>query len=123
MNCPHCSTPLPDGAISCYRCGTPLAPPPPPGYPPHYSMPYPAAPAPVVDLRPLTYKQYALYLFLGALPIAGLVLLLIWAFGDTPNIHQKNFAKGYLFLAVIAFAAYLAILILIALVSALFYAY
>lgn len=99
MICPHCGTPAPDKATHCYRCSASLV--------SRYPYPAPGYGAPVRDYSPLSYKSYALLIFLSGLPIAGLILLLVWAFGDTPNIHKQNFAKGMLFLACICLGIYL----------------
>lgn len=48
----------------------------------------------------LNYKQWALYIFLASLPIIGLILLLVWAFGDG-NLIRKEWAKGMLLILVI----------------------
>lgn len=52
-------------------------------------------------MRPV---DWALTLFIVGLPLIGLIMLLIWAFGDEPNIHKKNFAKGSLLLYALVLA-------------------
>lgn len=54
--------------------------------------------------RPLTFKQWALYIFVAGLPLIGLILLLVWAFGSEGNIHRKSWAQGMLLIAVIGIA-------------------
>ena len=51
----------------------------------------------------MSYKEWALTIFISSLPLIGLIMLLVWAFGDDANIHKKNWAKGSLLLALIAF--------------------
>lgn len=53
---------------------------------------------------PLTPGQYALYIFLGGLPLVGIILLLVWAFGGDGNIHRTNWAKGMLLITLISIA-------------------
>lgn len=53
---------------------------------------------------PLNFKQWTLYIFLSGLPFIGLILLLVWAFGDEGNIHRKSWAQGMLLLYVLAIA-------------------
>ncbi|WGK65428.1 hypothetical protein [Croceiramulus getboli] len=56
----------------------------------------------------MTYKDWALNIFLASLPLIGFILLLVWAFGDDSNPTRKEWAKGYLFI----FLIYLIIIIL-----------
>ena len=51
----------------------------------------------------MSYKNWALNIFLASLPIIGLILVLIWAFDSNTDINKKNWAKGMLFLMVIYF--------------------
>ncbi len=50
----------------------------------------------------MSYKEWALTIFISSLPLIGFIMLLVWAFGDDANIHKKNWAKGSLLLALIA---------------------
>ena len=50
----------------------------------------------------MSYKEWALTIFISSLPLIGFIMLLVWAFGDENNIHKKNWAKGSLLLALIA---------------------
>jgi len=51
----------------------------------------------------MSYKEWALTIFLASLPMIGFILLLVWAFDSTTNIHKKNWAKGNLLIFVIFF--------------------
>ena len=53
------------------------------------------------DNRPLDAKEWALTIFISSLPIIGIIMLLVWAFGDNTNIHKKNWAKGTLIIWII----------------------
>jgi hypothetical protein len=58
----------------------------------------------------ISAKEWALNIFLASLPIAGLILLLVWAFSDAKSFKEQqrsNWAKGKLILALIALAAVL----------------
>lgn len=71
-------------------------------------------------MRPM---DWALIIFVTGLPLIGLIMLLIWAFGDEKNIHKKNYAKGSLLLLLIGFIVVMSFLFLfggIALVSGAF---
>jgi len=49
----------------------------------------------------MSYKEWALTVFISTLPLIGFIMLLVWAFGDDANIHKKNWAKGSLLLTLI----------------------
>jgi uncharacterized membrane protein YqjE len=51
----------------------------------------------------MSYKEWALTIFLASIPIIGLILVLIWAFDSGTRINKKNWAKGMLLLMVIYF--------------------
>ena len=51
----------------------------------------------------MSYKEWAINIFLSSLPVVGLILLLVWAFDSNTPITKKNWAKGMLLLAVIGF--------------------
>ena len=55
----------------------------------------------------LNYKEWALTIFITGIPLVGIIMLLVWAFGDSTNIHKKNWAKGNLLLMVIMFVLFL----------------
>ena len=72
----------------------------------------------------LSARDWALTIFISGLPLAGFIMLLIWAFSDETNIHRKNWAKGSLILMLIALAIAFAFLFLfggIAILKSLFY--
>lgn len=52
----------------------------------------------------MTVGQWVGTVILSQLGLIGLIFLLVWAFGDTPQ-PKKNFAKGMLLAMVIIFAA------------------
>ena len=51
----------------------------------------------------MSYKDWALTIFLASLPIIGFILVLVWAFDSETNIHKKNWAKGNLLIMIIVF--------------------
>ena len=57
-------------------------------------------------------KDWALTLFLTSLPIIGLILLFIWAFGSGNDPVKANFAKGALILAAIVIVIYIIIFVI-----------
>lgn len=63
--------------------------------------------------RPLTMWEYFGYEILYAIPIVGLIFLLIHAFGNTKNQNLKNFARSY-------FCYLIVILVIFAIIFAVF---
>jgi len=57
---------------------------------------------PAVNDKVMSYKEWALTIFISSLPLIGIIMLLVWAFDSNTNIHKKNWAKGTLLIAVIA---------------------
>lgn len=54
------------------------------------------------NTKTMSYKDWALTIFISSLPLIGFIMLMVWAFGDEANVHRKNWAKGSLLLALIA---------------------
>ncbi len=56
---------------------------------------------PVVDqeIKPI---KWTLFIFVSALPLIGLIMLCIWAFGNDAKRARSNWAKGMLIYWVIA---------------------
>ena len=59
-------------------------------------------PKPLMQCEPLTMWQYFGYHLLFAIPIVGMVFLIIFSFFKTDNVHVTNLSRG--FLLQIAFA-------------------
>lgn len=55
-------------------------------------------------------KDWAIRIFLASLPLVGLILLLVWAFGNDGNKERSNWAKGNLLIALIMIALWLLII-------------
>lgn len=51
----------------------------------------------------MSYKEWALTIFIASLPLIGIIMVLVWAFDSNTNIHKKNWAKGNLLIMIIAF--------------------
>jgi len=68
--------------------------PPQPPYPPQqqgYQQPYG-----MQRDMPETVGQWVLTLFLTAIPVVGLIMLFVWAFGSNTSISKSNWAKAAL---------------------------
>lgn len=69
------------------------------------------------NTQEMTVGQWVLTIFLSGLSIVGLILLFIWAFGDTPQ-PKKNYARAMLIWQAIALG--ISILYIIGLFSCVF---
>jgi len=66
----------------------------------------------VENNRTLDAKEWAITIFISSLPLAGFIMLLVWAFSDNTNIHKKNWAKGSLIIWLIGLLIFFAFLFL-----------
>lgn len=64
----------------------------------------------------LTIADYFGMLVLSAIPFAGFIVLLVWAFGSTAGENRRNFSKALLLLKVVlgAFVIVLAVVVMVA---------
>lgn len=123
MQCKQCGNILPDGAQFCNHCGVKFMPPPPPAQPYPIHPPYPAQPP--YPQQPYTGQNLSapmstwdfikMYLLL-LIPIANIVLVFVWAFGDNVNINKRNLMRANLIVTGIGLGLYFVILLCIALV-------
>lgn len=72
---------------------------------------------PQIQPRPasneVSFGEWFLTIFLTAIPLVGLVLLFVWAFGSTTNPSKANWAKASLAWAAIGIVIYLIIFVVI----------
>ena len=61
----------------------------------------------------MSFGDWFLTIFLAAIPLVGIVLLFVWAFGSTTNPCKANWAKANLAWAAIAIVIYLIIFVII----------
>ena len=62
--------------------------------------------------NPLGAKRWALYIFISSIPIVGFIMLLVWAFSSSKNLHLQEWAKGKLLIALIVLIIVLGFLFL-----------
>lgn len=62
---------------------------------------------------PISAWNYVGYQLLFSIPIIGLIILCIFAFGNTENINLKNYAKSYFYLLLIYIVLIILLVILI----------
>ncbi len=141
MRCTSCGSEFPDGTAFCPNCGTKAAVPAPvpaqsvydPNQSYQSSMP-PAAPTsygsynPNVpyqppmqqgynpmseDLKPISPWGYIGYNFLFSIPLVGLVLLFVYAFGGSTNRNLKNYARSILIMMAIVIVLYIILFVIL----------
>lgn len=57
--------------------------------------------------KPMTLGQFLAMMILGAIPLVGFILLLIWSFSDNVNLNKKNYARAALIIAVAGIVLFL----------------
>ena len=62
--------------------------------------------------KPLSVKDWLITLLLMAIPIVGIVLLFVYAFGNNENINKQNWAKAQLIMIAIVLALVIFFLVL-----------
>lgn len=86
--CRECGAEQPEGAAFCVRCGAELE--------------GGAAPGPGQAKKAnMSVGAYVGALLLFSIPVAGLVLAIVWACGGTDNPDRRNLARGWLIVALI----------------------
>jgi heme/copper-type cytochrome/quinol oxidase subunit 2 len=53
------------------------------------------------DNRVMGVKDWVITLIITALPLIGIVMLFVWAFGSDTNLNKQNWAKATLLIGVI----------------------
>ena len=56
------------------------------------------------EYKPISMWGYVGYQLLFAIPCIGVICIIIFAFGGTPNINLRNFARSYLLIWLLAIA-------------------
>lgn len=115
--CQSCGATLEPGAQFCKSCGAPVATaasaasqPVYQAAPPVYQQPaagyaHGTQSAPIMPgSEPLTVGQYLGMMLLGAIPLVGFIMYLIWAFGSEVNINRKNYSRAVLIMMLIGIA-------------------
>jgi len=68
----------------------------------------------------MSTKEWVITILLTAIPIVGIILLFVWAFGDGENPNKKNWAKANLLTVVIVFATVIGLSMAFGLLAVLF---
>lgn len=53
--------------------------------------------------KPMSVKDWLITLLLMAIPVVGIVLLFVYAFGNNENVNRQNWAKAQLIMLAIVF--------------------
>ena len=62
---------------------------------------------------PMSVGQYVGTFLLGAIPLAGFILYIVWAFSSDTNINKKNFCRAWLIMYLIGIALYIIFIVII----------
>lgn len=103
--CPVCGKDVSAQASFCGECGYNFA----AGTSP-YTVP-PQASVMAEDTAPLKVSDYLIMSLLSCIPIAGIVVMLIWAFSSGVNVNRRNYSRAYLIMAAVGVVLYILLLI------------
>ena len=66
----------------------------------------PTSPSPSYA-APMSVKDWLITLIITAIPIVGIIMLFVWAFGSDTNTSKQNWAKAALIMAAIVIVLYM----------------
>jgi heme/copper-type cytochrome/quinol oxidase subunit 2 len=64
------------------------------------------------NYQPVSMGDWLITFIITCLPVVGIVMLFVWAFGDGTHPSKKNWAKASLILALIILALFIILLIM-----------
>ena len=76
-----------------------------------------------MDLSPLSTGEWLLTMIVGIIPCAGLILYIIWAFGNSGNLNRRNYCRASLILQVISYVLVIFFVIIAAIGRVSYYGY
>ena len=71
---------------------------------PPYTPAYPQFGSPRITEQAMSVKDWVITFFIASVPIAGIIMLCVWAFGNEPNQTKSNYAKAMLIVQAISVA-------------------
>ncbi|PZE22867.1 hypothetical protein CBW46_000850 [Paenibacillus xerothermodurans] len=83
--------------------------------PPAGQPPYPTHQTTQVPV--MSVKDWLITLLISMIPIAGIVMFFVWAFGDNTNLNKKNYAKAVLIMSGIVIALYVVVVVLVLVIA------
>ncbi len=134
MICPNCGSNNPDSTRFCVGCGAKIegsVPPPPVNQQPptqnyqqpyqqqHYQQqPYQNIPAVNPNTMPMRTSDYFWMMLVLAIPLAGFICTLVWAFGSNVNENRRNLCRAILIWMLVGICLSIVIGIIAALLGA-----
>lgn len=106
MICRNCGKEIPNNVSVCPGCGAPVS--------PRTASPAAAPQRVSAGSQPVSTGDWFVTLLLAGIPLVGLIMTLVWAFGGGANPSKQNWARAMLLWAVvgIVLAAAAAVVIL-----------
>lgn len=110
LECWNCGAPLPYNAKFCEKCGEKIV-----GNG-HTYISESYAPPPTVQITNMNVPPQGEHvttggwfgrIILSCIPVVGFIMLLVWAFGSTPQKSLKTWARAQLIFLLIPFAVFL----------------
>lgn len=87
------------------------------GYQPPPVAPVPAYKPPVND-SVMTTGNWFITILIMAIPLVGLIMMFVWAFGSEGNVNRRNFAKAALIWALVGIVLSIVFMIIISAIGA-----
>lgn len=111
-SCDSCGAALVEGAKFCKNCGREVSAAAPASAPPPQQTYYQAPPQqqpyyPQQDTSPMTVGQFVATFLIQCIPIVGIIMLFVWAFGSDTNINRRNYARAMLIILAVGVALYI----------------
>ena len=81
-------------------------------YPPQqnpYQNPYPQQ---YQNTEPVTIGEWIITMIVTAIPIVGIIMLFVWAFGRNTKVSRANYCKAALIMTAIVIALYILIIVI-----------
>ena len=76
-----------------------------------------------MDLSSLSTGEWILTLIVGIIPCAGLILYIIWAFGNSGNLNRRNYCRASLILQVISYVLVIFFILIVVVGGISYYGY
>ncbi|MFS4494113.1 hypothetical protein [Maribacter sp. 2308TA10-17] len=61
------------------------------------------------ESKVVSVKEWLISLIITVIPVVGIIMLFVWAFGERTNPNKANLAKAFLLFHIIAIALFLII--------------
>ena len=61
--------------------------------------------------RPMSVGNWFVTILIMAIPVVGLIMLFVWAFGDMAPKSKRNWARAHLLILAVVFGLYIVIIV------------